>query len=150
MTPHTQVAYNWGLAGEWARFVLPVDDLPRDGLESLRVRFDLLGPGAVQAIIAARTGPDGLESPMQLALLTAERKQQEAAGAPAARRHACAVAVARITAGTAIAARIEMMMITTSSSTSVKAPRALAADGPPKFLRTMTLSRSTGSLTTGR
>ena len=36
------------LAGEWARFVLPVDDLPRDGLESLRVRFDLLGPGAVQ------------------------------------------------------------------------------------------------------
>ncbi len=42
-----------GLAGgrplttEWAQFVLPVDDLPTVGLESLRVRFDLLGPGRV-------------------------------------------------------------------------------------------------------
>jgi hypothetical protein len=42
-----------GLAGgralttEWAQFVLPVDDLPTAGLESLRVRFDLLGPGRV-------------------------------------------------------------------------------------------------------
>ena len=35
------------LSGEWAQFVLPVDDLPASGLESLRVRFDLLGPGAV-------------------------------------------------------------------------------------------------------
>ena len=36
------------LGGEWSQFVLQVDDLPGDGLESLRVRFDLLGPGAVQ------------------------------------------------------------------------------------------------------
>lgn len=35
------------LAAEWAQFVLPVDDLPTAGLESLRVRFDLLGPGRV-------------------------------------------------------------------------------------------------------
>ena len=35
------------LTGEWAQFVLPVDDLPTAGVESLRVRFDLLGPGAV-------------------------------------------------------------------------------------------------------
>lgn len=36
------------LTAEWAQFVLPVDDLPTAGLESLRVRFDLLGPGRVQ------------------------------------------------------------------------------------------------------
>jgi hypothetical protein len=35
------------LTGEWSQFVLPVDDLPTAGLESLRVRFDLLGPGRV-------------------------------------------------------------------------------------------------------
>jgi hypothetical protein len=35
------------LTAEWAQFVLPVDDLPTAGLESLRVRFDLLGPGGV-------------------------------------------------------------------------------------------------------
>jgi hypothetical protein len=35
------------LTTEWAQFVLPVDDLPTTGLESLRVRFDLLGPGSV-------------------------------------------------------------------------------------------------------
>jgi hypothetical protein len=35
------------LTAEWAQFVLPVDDLPTAGLESLRVRFDLLGPGRV-------------------------------------------------------------------------------------------------------
>lgn len=35
------------LTAEWAQFVLPVDDLPTAGLESLRVRFDLLGPGSV-------------------------------------------------------------------------------------------------------
>ncbi len=36
------------LAPEWAMFVLQVDDLPTDSVESLRVRFDLLGPGNVQ------------------------------------------------------------------------------------------------------
>jgi len=43
-----------GLAGGkpltpgWSQFVLQVDDLPAHGLESLRVRFDLLGPGTVE------------------------------------------------------------------------------------------------------
>ena len=43
-----------GLAGgrpltpEWSQFVLQVDDLQARGIESLRVRFDLLGPGSVQ------------------------------------------------------------------------------------------------------
>jgi hypothetical protein len=32
----------------WAQFVLPLDDLPEDRLESLRVRFDLLGEGTVE------------------------------------------------------------------------------------------------------
>jgi hypothetical protein len=36
------------LSGEWSLFVLQVDDLPSAALESLRVRFDLLGPGAVE------------------------------------------------------------------------------------------------------
>ncbi|MFM7107572.1 MAG: hypothetical protein ACKOZU_03065 [Planctomycetaceae bacterium] len=36
------------LTGEWQQFVLLVDDLPDAGLESLRVRFDLLGPGTVE------------------------------------------------------------------------------------------------------
>jgi hypothetical protein len=36
------------LTGEWQQFVLQVDDLPDTGLESLRVRFDLLGPGTVE------------------------------------------------------------------------------------------------------
>jgi hypothetical protein len=36
------------LTSSWSQFVLQVDDLPPEGLESLRVRFDLLGPGAVQ------------------------------------------------------------------------------------------------------
>ncbi len=36
------------LTGGWSQYVLQVDDLPAEGLESLRVRFDLLGPGAVQ------------------------------------------------------------------------------------------------------
>ena len=36
------------LTGEWSLFVLQVDDLPADTIESLRVRFDLLGPGSVQ------------------------------------------------------------------------------------------------------
>lgn len=36
------------LTGGWSQYVLQVDDLPAQGLESLRVRFDLLGPGAVQ------------------------------------------------------------------------------------------------------
>jgi hypothetical protein len=35
------------LTAEWSQFVLPVDDLPTAGLESLRVRFDMLGPGRV-------------------------------------------------------------------------------------------------------
>ncbi len=36
------------LSPEWALFVLQVDDLPTRTVESLRVRFDLLGPGGVQ------------------------------------------------------------------------------------------------------
>jgi hypothetical protein len=36
------------LGGEWSQFVLQIDDLPPQGLESLRVRLDLLGPGSVQ------------------------------------------------------------------------------------------------------
>lgn len=36
------------LAAGWSQFVLQVDDLPAHGLESLRVRFDLLGPGSVE------------------------------------------------------------------------------------------------------
>jgi len=36
------------LTAGWSQFVLQVDDLPSEGLESLRVRFDLLGPGSVQ------------------------------------------------------------------------------------------------------
>jgi hypothetical protein len=36
------------LTAEWSRYVLQMDDLPATGLESLRVRFDLLGPGSVQ------------------------------------------------------------------------------------------------------
>lgn len=43
-----------GLAGgrpltdEWSLYVLQVDDLPAASLESMRVRFDLLGPGSAQ------------------------------------------------------------------------------------------------------
>jgi hypothetical protein len=43
-----------GLAGgrplgtQWTQFVLQVDDLSDAGLKSLRVRFDLLGPGTVE------------------------------------------------------------------------------------------------------
>jgi len=36
------------LSAAWAQFVLQIDDLPARGLESLRVRLDLLGPGAVE------------------------------------------------------------------------------------------------------
>jgi hypothetical protein len=36
------------LSSSWSQYVLQVDELPARGLESLRVRFDLLGPGAVQ------------------------------------------------------------------------------------------------------
>ncbi len=36
------------LTGEWSQFVLQIDDVPVRGLESLRVRLDLLGPGSVQ------------------------------------------------------------------------------------------------------
>lgn len=36
------------VSGAWSQFVLQVDDLPTRGLESLRVRLDLLGPGAVE------------------------------------------------------------------------------------------------------
>ena len=35
------------IRSEWGRYVLPVDDLPLEGLTSLRVRFDLMGPGEV-------------------------------------------------------------------------------------------------------
>ncbi|MEI6240184.1 MAG: hypothetical protein WCR51_07330 [Planctomycetia bacterium] len=36
------------LSPAWSQFVLQVDDLPTRGLDSLRVRLDLLGPGAVE------------------------------------------------------------------------------------------------------
>jgi hypothetical protein len=36
------------LTSNWSQFVLQVDDLPAPGLESLRVRFDLLGPGTIE------------------------------------------------------------------------------------------------------
>ena len=36
------------LTSGWSQFVLQIDDLPAHGLESLRVRFDLLGPGNVE------------------------------------------------------------------------------------------------------
>ncbi|MFM7138091.1 MAG: hypothetical protein ACKO1M_13635, partial [Planctomycetota bacterium] len=36
------------LTAEWSLFVLQVDDLPSAAIDSLRVRFDLLGPGGVQ------------------------------------------------------------------------------------------------------
>jgi hypothetical protein len=36
------------LAAEWSLFVLQIDDLPAAEIDSLRVRFDLLGPGGVQ------------------------------------------------------------------------------------------------------
>ena len=36
------------LAHEWMRFVLQVNDLPTDPNESLRLRFDMLGPGVVE------------------------------------------------------------------------------------------------------
>ncbi len=36
------------LTREWSLFVLQVDDLPAEPVESMRVRFDLLGPGRVQ------------------------------------------------------------------------------------------------------
>jgi hypothetical protein len=35
------------LATDWAQYVFQVDDLPLEGLTSLRVRFDLMGPGEV-------------------------------------------------------------------------------------------------------
>ncbi len=36
------------LKTDWAQVVLQIDDLPTSGMESLRVRFDLLGPGRVR------------------------------------------------------------------------------------------------------
>ena len=36
------------LSAAWSQFVLQIDDLPTRGLDSLRVRLDLLGPGAVE------------------------------------------------------------------------------------------------------
>jgi hypothetical protein len=36
------------VSGEWSQFVLQIDDLPTRGIESLRVRLDLLGPGAIE------------------------------------------------------------------------------------------------------
>lgn len=35
------------IASEWRRYVVNVDDLPMEGLSSLRVRFDLMGAGEV-------------------------------------------------------------------------------------------------------
>jgi hypothetical protein len=76
-----------GLAGgrplteEWARFVLPVEDLPAAGLESLRVRFDLLGPGAVQ-IDEVRVFDLAFEEPqrVQLSRQIADIERAAAAG----------------------------------------------------------------------
>jgi hypothetical protein len=36
------------LTAEWSLFVLQVDDLPAGSIDSLRARFDLLGPGSVE------------------------------------------------------------------------------------------------------
>lgn len=36
------------VSGEWSQFVLQIDDLPTRGIESLRVRLDLLGPGTIE------------------------------------------------------------------------------------------------------
>jgi hypothetical protein len=36
------------VSGDWSQFVLQIDDLPTRGIESLRVRLDLLGPGAIE------------------------------------------------------------------------------------------------------
>ena len=35
------------IRSEWGQYVFQVDDLPLEGLTSLRVRFDLMGPGEV-------------------------------------------------------------------------------------------------------
>jgi hypothetical protein len=35
------------LSEQWAQFIFQVDDLPLEGLSSLRARFDLMGPGEV-------------------------------------------------------------------------------------------------------
>lgn len=35
------------LKGEWAQYILPIDDLPANGLSELRIGFDLMGPGQV-------------------------------------------------------------------------------------------------------
>jgi hypothetical protein len=35
------------LGEKWEQFIFPIDDLPLTGLSSLRVRFDLMGPGEV-------------------------------------------------------------------------------------------------------
>jgi hypothetical protein len=69
------------LTGEWARFVLPVEDLPTVGLESLRVRFDLLGPGAVQ-IDEVRVFDLAFEEPqrVQLSKLIGELERAAAVG----------------------------------------------------------------------
>lgn len=36
------------ISSAWSQFVLQVDDLPTRGIESLRVRLDLLGPGSIE------------------------------------------------------------------------------------------------------
>jgi hypothetical protein len=35
------------IASQWAQYIFQVDDLPLEGLTSVRVRFDLMGPGEV-------------------------------------------------------------------------------------------------------
>jgi hypothetical protein len=53
-TEYYRFAAVGGLAGgrpltdAWSQFVLQVDDVPVDAIESMRVRFDLLGPGQVE------------------------------------------------------------------------------------------------------
>ena len=36
------------VSSDWSQFVLQIDDLPTRGIESLRVRLDLLGPGGIE------------------------------------------------------------------------------------------------------
>ena len=35
------------LSNQWAQYIFQVDDLPLEGMSSLRARFDLMGPGEV-------------------------------------------------------------------------------------------------------
>lgn len=69
------------LRTSWTQFVLQIDSLPVDGLESLRVRFDLMGPGSVQ-IDDVRVFGLAFDEPQRTRLsgLIAEADQRLAAG----------------------------------------------------------------------